>query len=109
MDKVLTIYFNKETGKYKHFQIVPLTEKFTREKLEDLVVKYNDNPEHNEMVKLYDDELLINLCADVECTRTYDNFLESMKDYLDSIEDVSRSIAYDASDLKSLLEGETED
>lgn len=102
-DKLLTIYFDRKTEKYDSFNIVSLTEKLTRERLEELAHNWNNNPNNKTTVKIYDDKLLIALCADVYYTKRFNAFIEDIKDLYENIHDISRSLSYEAEELQEFL------
>lgn len=102
-DKVLLIYFDRKTEKYSSFNVVSLTEKLTLEKINVLADNWNKNPEQHTKVKIYEDDLLINLCEDVSATITFKNFLDSMQDMLENVQDYARNLSYEAESLQSYL------
>ena len=101
--KLLTIYFDRETGKYSSFNVIYLNEKLTREKVETLAENWNKNPEQKTKVKIYDDKLLLDLCGDLTYTITFKRFLDDMHDLLENIQDYSRNLSYEAESIQDFL------
>lgn len=102
-DKLLTIYFDRKTEEYDSFNVITLTDKLTRERLEELAQNWNNNPNNKTTVKIYDDKLLIALCDDVYYTKRFNAFIEDMRDLYENMHDISRSLSYEAEELQDYL------
>jgi len=101
--RIIVIFIDKKTNEYNSFQAVDINEKFTVEKINEIIDNWNNNEEKDTKAKIYNDPLLAAFINDVYCTRRFNDFIDSLTDRLEAIRNVSRDICYESEALKDFI------
>lgn len=104
-EPLLIIYSDKETGMYKSFDV---SRTFNKEELQKRVEAYNKSDKKCN-AHLYDDQLLLGAFADIYCSISRSNFIESIKNIENDIRHAVRDAEDMCNQLKELLDEEEEE
>ena len=105
-DKILLIHVNKETQEYSSYETYSLSQ-ILKEGLLQKVEEYNSNPEKTTIVKVYEDELLVQFVADVRASVSRKRLFSELKDIMHELDSDICSLQNAYDDIETLI-GETD-
>ncbi len=101
--KILCVYINKITKKYTRYEVYPLSDTFTKEKLMESINKYNSNNEKTTTVKVYEDDLLADFVNDTNYSVRIDNLRKDLHAICRDIESSVCSLESWTEDIEDFL------
>lgn len=102
-EKILCVYINKITKKYTRYEVYPLSDTFTKEKLMESVNKYNSNDKETTTIKVYEDDLLVDFVEDTNYSVRIDNLRKDLHDICRDIESSVNSLESWTEDIEEFL------
>ena len=102
-DRILLIHVNKETQEYSFYKTYSSTH-ISKEELLKKVEEYNSNPENNTTIKVYEDNLLLNLIEDVRTSYKRRNFISDLNDLMRELDSDICSLQNVYDDIETLIE-----
>lgn len=105
-DKILLIHINKETQEYSSFETYSSSQ-ISKEELLQKVEEYNSNPEKTTIVKVYEDELLVQFVTDVRASVSRKRLFSELKDIMHELDSDICSLQNAYDDIETLI-GETD-
>ena len=102
-EKILCVYVDKNTQKYTRYEVYPLSDTFTKEKLMEAVNKHNSNEEKTTIVKVYEDDLLVDFVEDTNYSVRIDNLRKDLHDICRDIETSVNSLESWTEDIEEFL------
>jgi hypothetical protein len=105
-NKILVIYVEKENQKYDHYEVYPLSEKFTKEMLITGTEEYNADAEKDYTAKIYEDPVLIDFVSDVQASWQNKHVIENLKSICSDIESDICALESWRDDITDLLDKE---
>lgn len=105
-DKILLIHVNKETQEYSSYETYSLSQ-ILKEGLLQKVEEYNSNPEKTTIVKVYEDELLVQFVTDVRASVSRKRLFSELKDIMHELDSDICSLQNAYDDIETLI-GETD-
>lgn len=101
--KILCVYINKITKKYTRYEVYPLSDTFTKEKLMESVNKYNSNDKQTTTIKVYEDDLLADFANDTNYALRIDNLRSDLRAICRDIETSVNSLESWTEDIEEFL------
>lgn len=102
-EKILCVYVDKNTQKYDHYEVYPLSDTITKEKLMESVNKHNSNEEKTTIVKVYEDDLLVDFVEDTNYSVRIDNLRSDLRAICRDIETSVNSLESWTEDIENFL------
>lgn len=109
VEKVIIIYVNKQTGKYDSFNVIRLREDLTLDRIKTHIEEYNNDSNKERKAILYDDPILADFVKDVYVSKKLNDFLEDLRDFTSSMDDISRDMRYSCENIQEFLQEEFKD
>ncbi len=101
--KILCVYVNKITKKYTRYEVYPLSDTLTKEKLIEFVNTHNSNNEKTTTIKVYEDDLLADFANDTNYSLRIDNLRKDLHDICRDIESSVCSLESWTEDIEEFL------
>lgn len=103
-DKVLIVYVDRKTGKYKRFECYPYDgNPATKENVEERVRAWNNNAKLDTNAKIYDDELLCEMARDARISCSRNSLINSLINITRDIEESIDDLNSWSDDIKSAI------
>ena len=100
---VVIIFTKRETEEYDHFERYRIDEKLPMEKVKTYIKNYNESDKNDKWAEICENKFICQIIYDAQATYRFKNFITDMRDVLEQIHDVSRSLSYEAEELQDYL------
>ena len=103
MKKALVIHTDKVTGEYERFEVYPLNENLTMEKVQEALENWNKSESQKTKAILCNDELVVEAFEDCQTSKRNDFIIENLRGVVRDIESAVMDLESWVDDIEERL------